>query len=229
MSANSAPTVRPLWQYCRKLCQPDESPAARRVCMGGCAYRGSTVSPLPGFAGRGAGGEGLPRRGTKRSFSTRGRLRPLTPAPLPRKAGGEGNTRSRLLLFLEEFDELELTRVAVDLADAQSGRCGIAVLVERPLADRPIEVLDAEAGFRDRGPVLFPGALDRLERDLAGLVTVDGVSFRLHLVLLDILLHELFALARELIGGHAAEGDIALECLEDVAAGGLDKRVLKAP
>src|SRR5258706_13762561 len=79
------------------------------------------------------------------------------------------------LVFAQHGHEGELA--ALDGAAGNRAEGGVAVLVERPLAQRAVEALDREPGRADRLAVLLAGAPDRLEGDLAALVAVHGISF----------------------------------------------------
>src|SRR5262245_53642726 len=85
------------------------------------------------------------------------------------------------LVFAQKGLEGELAALHGVAAHGPERR--IAVLVERPLAEGAVEVLDREAGAADRVPVLLAGPADRLEGDLAALVAVHGVAFGLLVVL----------------------------------------------
>src|SRR5689334_1863315 len=86
------------------------------------------------------------------------------------------------LVFAQEGLERKLPALHGVAAHGAEGR--VAVPIERPLAERAVEVLDREAGAADRVAVLLPGAADGLEGDLAALVAVDRVAFGLLAVLL---------------------------------------------
>src|SRR5262245_34107849 len=81
------------------------------------------------------------------------------------------------LVLAQHGHELELA--GLDRVAAHRSQRRIAVLVERPLAERPVKVRDRQRGGADRVPVLLARATDALERDLAALVPVDGVPLGL--------------------------------------------------
>src|SRR5688500_10308218 len=82
--------------------------------------------------------------------------------------GSGGRELDRSLVLAENGDERELA--VLDRVAAHRAQRGVAVLVERPLAEHAVEVLQRRPRDPDRLAVLLAGPADRLERHLAALV-----------------------------------------------------------
>src|SRR5438105_5036994 len=131
----------------------------------------------------------------------------------------------RELILAQDGHEGELP--GLDGVAAHGAERRVAVLVEGPLAERAVEVLDAQACGADGIAVLLPRPADRLDRRLAALVAVDRIALGELVVLLLVIRDEGGALPRQLLGRKAAEGD-ERAVLQVFRAGGLDERVLEA-
>src|SRR4051812_24142679 len=109
------------------------------------------------------------------------------------------------LVLAQHAHERELPGLHGIAAHGAQGR--VSVLVEGPLPERSVEVLDREAAGADRVAVLLPRAADGLEGRLAALVSVHRVALGVLPVLLLVVGDEGRALPRQLLGRQAAEGD----------------------
>src|SRR3954462_12017250 len=108
----------------------------------------------------------------------------------PGREAPAGSSLRPLALGLDDLVEDELA--ALDAVPAVVRQGGVAVLVDRVLAQDRLTVLDLEEGVDDRLAVvaLVTGVLDRLQRDAHRLVPVDRVRLGIRAVLRLVLLEE---------------------------------------
>src|SRR6186713_2699942 len=86
---------------------------------------------------------------------------------------------SALRELLQDGGVVGVELATLDLHTAHTGERCIAIGVEAPLAKHAVKVLSGEDAIKDGSAIFLADLIDRVQRHIHGLITIDRIDLRL--------------------------------------------------